>query len=191
MELGKIFDKPSQNVDELAAEIATMSKSEVEAFRTGVLNNIVEKMETGVSIDGRGTNLAFNMIKKPRSRRLLRLTFEEGKQGEDKFNKFISNLTDEIRIKDTSNLVVGNSATAGRQEAVSAIKSLMQPSDIQNLSPVGLLYSMLKADNPQLQERAALSAANELARILTETNPTALKMIAKELSDKKKHLREY
>ena len=51
----------------------------------------------------------------------------------------------------------------------------MQPSDIQNLSPVGLLYSMLKADNPQLQEKAALSAANELARILTETNPTALK----------------
>jgi len=185
MELGRIFDKPSQNVDELAAEIATMSKSEVEAFRTGVLNNIVEKMEKGVSIDGRGTNLAFNIIKTPRSRRLLRLTFEKGKQGEDKFNKFISNLTDEIRIKDTSNLVVGNSATAGRQEAVSAIKSLMQPSDIQNLSPVGLLYSMLKADNPQLQEKAALSAANELARILTETNPTALKMIAKELSDKK------
>lgn len=185
LELGRKFDAPGQNIEEIAEEIATMSKSELEAFRNGVLNNITEKMEKSVAIGGRGTNMAFNIIKTPRSRKLLRSTFEPGKSGDAKFNKFIDNLTDEIDIKDTSNLIVGNSATAGRQEAVSTVKGLVQPSDFQNLSPVGLVYSMLKADNPQLQERAARAAADELTRILIETNPASLKMIAKELSNKK------
>ena len=44
---------------------------------------------------------------------------------------------------------------------------------------------MLKADNPELQERAAKAAANELTRILLETNPKSLEKIAKELSNKK------
>jgi len=185
LELGRKFDAPKQNVEEIAEEISKMSKSELEAFRNGVLNNIVEKMEKSVAIGGRGTNMAFNIIKTPRNRKLLRSTFEPGKSGDAKFNKFIDNLTDEINIKDTSNLIVGNSATAGRQEAVSTVKGLVQPSDFQNLSPVGLVYSMLKADNPQLQERAARAAADELTRILIETNPASLKMIAKELSNKK------
>lgn len=185
LELGRKFDAPGQNVEEIAEEISKMSKSELEAFRNGVLNNIVEKMEKSVAIGGRGTNMAFNIIKTPRNRKLLRSTFEPGKSGDAKFNKFIDNLTDEIDIKDTSNLIVGNSATAGRQEAVSTVKGLVQPSDFQNLSPVGLVYSMLKADNPQLQERAARAAADELTRILIETNPASLKMIAKELSNKK------
>jgi len=185
LELGRKFDAPKQNVEEIAEEIATMSKSELEAFRNGVLNNIIEKMEKSVAIGGRGANMAFNIIKTPRSRKLLRSTFEPGKSGDAKFNKFIDNLTDEIDIKDTSNLIVGNSATAGRQEAVSTVKGLMDASDFQNLSPVGLVYSMLKADNPQLQERAARAAADELTRILIEKNPASLKMIAKELSDKK------
>jgi len=185
LELGRKFDAPGQNVEEIAEEITKMSKSELEAFRNGVLNNIIEKMEKSVAIGGRGANMAFNIIKTPRSRKLLRSTFEPGKSGNAKFNKFIDNLTDEIDIKDTSNLIVGNSATAGRQEAVSTVKGLVKPSDFQNLSPVGLVYSMLKADNPQLQDRAARAAADELTRILIETNPASLKMIAKELSDKK------
>jgi hypothetical protein len=185
LELGRKFDAPKQNIEEISEEIAAMSKSELEAFRNGVLNNIVEKMEKSIAFDGRGANLAFNIIKTPRSRKLLRETFEPGAAGEKKFNKFISNLEDEIQIKDTSNLIVGNSATAGRQEAVSEIKGLVKPSDIQNLSPVGFIYSMLKADNPELQERAAKAAANELTRILLETNPKSLEKIAKELSNKK------
>jgi hypothetical protein len=185
LELGRKFDAPKQNIEEISEEIAAMSKSELEAFRNGVLNNIVEKMEKSIAFDGRGANLAFNIIKTPRSRKLLRETFEPGAAGEKKFKKFISNLEDEIQIKDTSNLIVGNSATAGRQEAVSEIKGLVKPSDIQNLSPVGFIYSMLKADNPELQERAAKAAANELTRILLETNPKSLEKIAKELSNKK------
>lgn len=185
LELGRKYDASNQNIEELAEEIVTMSKSELEAFRNGVLNNIVEKMEkTIMATDGRGANVAYNLIKTPRSRRLLRLTFDKGPIGQKKFNKFISNLEDEIQLKDTSNLVVGNSATAGRQEAVGAIKELMQPSDIQNLSPVGLIYSLFKADNPAMQNEAAQAAAKELSRILTTTNPAALKSIAKEINDK-------
>jgi hypothetical protein len=185
LDLGRKFDAPSVNVEELSQEIAKMSKSELEAFRNGVLNNIIEKIEKKVSLGGRGANIAFDIIKQPRSRRLLRETFPPTREGTQKYKKFISNLEDEIDLKDTSNVVIGNSATAGRQEAVSRIRGVVQPSDFQNLSPVGLVYSMLKADNAEISDRAATAAANELARILTETNPAALKQIAKELSDKK------
>ena len=185
LELGRKFDASGQNVEELAEEIATMSKSELEAFRNGVLNNIVEKMERAITApEGRGTNIAYNLIKTERNRRLIRLTFDKDKAGQEKYKKFISNLEDEIQIKDTSNLVVGNSATAGRQEALSTIRELMKPGDVNNLSPVGLVYSLLKADNPQMQDRAATAAANELSRILTETNPKALANIAKEVMEK-------
>ena len=45
LDLGRKFDAPSVNVEELSQEIAKMSKSELEAFRNGVLNNIIEKIE--------------------------------------------------------------------------------------------------------------------------------------------------
>lgn len=185
LDRGRKFDAPSINVEELSAEIAKMSKSELEAFRNGVLNRIVENLENKISYDGRGANLALEIIKKPKNRRLLRQTFPPTGLGTQQYKKFMSNLNDEIEMKDTSNVVIGNSATAGRQEAVSRIRGVVSPSEVQNLSPVGLFYTMLKADSKEMSDRAASSAASELARILTETNPTALKQIAKEIESKK------
>ena len=184
LDLGYKIDK--LNPDELEFLISKMSKSEKEAFRNGVMNNIVEKMEKSIMdvSTGRGTNLAYNIIKTPRNRRLLRMTFETNKGGGKKFEKFVSNLEDEIAMKDTANAVLGNSATIGRSEAVTEIKSALPKRDINNLSHVGLVYGLFKSDYPSLSREAQISSANELARILTETNPRALEMIRKEVAEK-------
>ena len=174
------------DTDFLVDDLAKMSKSEVEAFRTGVLNNLMKKLEDAVYDPQRGTgaNLAQRLIRNETSRKLLRLTFPQDARGQKKFNKFMENLQDEIELKTTSSIVIGNSATASRQEAVSVLKGLVEPGDVQNLSPVGLMFSVIKADYPELAREAQESAAKELARILTTTNPQALRKIAKEIEDK-------
>ena len=163
-----------------------MSQSEKLAFRNGVINTIIDKMESSVfdATSGRGTNLAYNIIKTPKNKKLLRLTFPQTPQGTRSFNKFMSKLNDEIQIKDTANTVVGNSATVGRAEAVGQIKKIVEPGDIQNLSPVGLIYGLFKSDYAGASEEASVAAANKLAQMLTETNPKALEQIRKEVAEK-------
>jgi hypothetical protein len=186
LDSGRNILKPSTNVDELADEITRMSQSEKLAFRNGVMNTIIDKMESSVfdATSGRGTNLAYNIIKTPKNKKLLRLTFPQTPQGTRSFNKFMSKLNDEIQIKDTANTVVGNSATVGRAEALAQIKNIIEPDDIQNLSPVGLIYGLFKSDYAGASEEASIAAANKLAQMLTETNPKALEQIRKEIAEK-------
>jgi hypothetical protein len=186
LDSGRNILKPSTNVDELADEITRMSQSEKLAFRNGVMNTIIDKMESSVfdATSGRGTNLAYNIVKTPKNKKLLRLTFPSTPQGEKSFNKFMSKLNDEIQIKDTANTVVGNSATVGRAEALAQIKNIVEPDDIQNLSTVGLVYGLFKSDYKGASEEASIAAANKLAQMLTETNPKALEQIRKEVAEK-------
>jgi len=186
LDSGRNILKPSTNVDELADEITRMSQSEKLAFRNGVMNTIIDKMESSVfdATSGRGTNLAYNIVKTPKNKKLLRLTFPSTPQGEKSFNKFMSKLNDEIQIKDTANTVVGNSATVGRAEALGQIKKIVEPGDIQNLSPVGLIYGLFKSDYKGASEEASIAAANKLAQMLTETNPKALEQIRREVAEK-------
>jgi hypothetical protein len=186
LQSGRNILKPSTNVDELADELSRMSQSEKLAFRNGVMNTIIEKMESSVfdAASGRGTNLAFNIIKTPKNKKLLRLTFPDGEEGTKSFNKFMSKLNDEVQIKDTANQVVGNSATVSRGETVSRIKNIVTPDDVQNLSAVGLVYGLFKSNFSELSEEAQVAASNKLAQMLTTTNPKALEQIRKEVSDK-------
>ena len=96
--MGRNILKPSTNIDELTEEISKMAQSEKLAFRNGVMNTIIDKMETSVfdEVSGRGTNLAFNIIKTPKNKKLLRLTFPKGTEGQKTFNKFMSKLNDEV-----------------------------------------------------------------------------------------------
>jgi DNA-directed RNA polymerase subunit F len=186
LESGRNILKPSTNVDELADQITKMSQSEKLAFRNGVMNTIIDKMESSVFEEGagRGTNLAYNIIKTPKNKKLLQLTFPQNPQGTKSFNKFISKLEDEIQVKDTANTVVGNSATVGRAEALAQIKKIVEPDDIQNLSPIGLIYGLFKSDYAGASEEASVAAANKLAKMLTETNKEALEEIRKEVAEK-------
>jgi DNA-directed RNA polymerase subunit F len=186
LESGRNILKPSTNVDELADQITKMSQSEKLAFRNGVMNTIIDKMESSVFEEGagRGTNLAYNIIKTPKNKKLLQLTFPQNPQGTKSFNKFISKLEDEIQVKDTANTVVGNSATVGRAEALAQIKKIVEPDDIQNLSPIGLIYGLFKSDYAGASEEASIAAANKLAKMLTETNKEALEEIRKEVAEK-------
>jgi len=186
LDSGRNILKPSTNVDELADEITRMSQSEKLAFRNGVMNTIIDKMESSVfdATSGRGTNLAYNIVKTPKNKKLLRLTFPSTPQGEKSFNKFMSKLNDEIQIKDTANTVVGNSATVGRAEALGQIKKIVEPDDIQNLSPIGLIYGLFKSDYAGASEEASVAAANKLSKMLIETDPKKLELIRKEVAEK-------
>tara|TARA_R110002012_G_scaffold321506_1_gene549596 strand:- start:46 stop:2040 length:1995 start_codon:yes stop_codon:yes gene_type:complete len=186
LDSGRNILKPSTNVDELTEEIIKMSQSEKLAFRNGAINTIIDKMESSVfdATSGRGTNLAYNIIKTPKNKQLLRLTFPKGTQGTKTYNKFMSKLNDEVQIKDTANTVVGNSATVGRAEALGQIKKIIEPDDLQNLSPVGIIYGLFKSDYAGASEEASIAAANKLAQMLTATNPKALEQIRKEVAEK-------
>ncbi len=186
LDSGRNILKPSTNVDELTEEIIKMSQSEKLAFRNGAMNTIIDKMESSVfdATSGRGTNLAYNIIKTPKNKQLLRLTFPKGTQGTKTYNKFMSKLNDEVQIKDTANTVVGNSATVGRAEALGQIKKIIEPDDLQNLSPVGIIYGLFKSDYAGASEEASIAAANKLAQMLTATNPKALEQIRKEVAEK-------
>ena len=96
----------------------------------------------------------------------------------------MSKLNDEVQIKDTANTVIGNSATMGRGEAVSRIKNVVQPGDIQNLSTVGLLYGLFKSNVPELSDQAHKQASEKLAKMLTTTDPKVLEQIRKEVAEK-------
>jgi hypothetical protein len=96
----------------------------------------------------------------------------------------MSKLNDEIQIKDTANTVVGNSATVGRAEALGQIKKIVEPDDIQNLSPIGLIYGLFKSDYAGASEEASIAAANKLSKMLIETDPKKLELIRKEVAEK-------
>lgn len=186
LDMGRNILKPSTSLDELTEEISKMSQSEKLAFRNGVINTIIDKMETSVfdEASGRGTNLAFNIIKTPKNKELLRLTFPKGPQGTRTYNKFMSKLNDEVEIKSTSNQVIGNSATMGRNEAVSAVKNALPREEINNLSPVGVVYGLFKSDFDYLSTEAQEAAANKLANMLTATDPKVLEQIRREVGEK-------
>lgn len=186
LEEGRNFIKPSNNIDELTETISKMSQSEKLAFRNGAINTIIDKMESSIfdETSGRGANIAFNILKTPRSRTLLRLTFPEGNQGQKTFDKFISKLNDEVEIKTTANAVLGNSATMGRAEAVSSLKNVMTPTEVQNLSHVGIIYGLFKSDFDHLSIEAQKAASEKLVKMLTATDPKILDQIKKEVLDK-------
>ena len=78
-----------------------MSQSEKLAFRNGVMNTIIDKMETSIfdEASGRGTNLAFNIIKTPKNKELLRLTFPKGYKVQEHLISLCQNLMMKYKLK--------------------------------------------------------------------------------------------
>jgi len=185
MQSGRTFLKA--NPDQLKADIKKMSTSEKEAFRLGAMSDLIERVggqstDTVVPMAG---NVARNILKDPKRVALIKATFPDNELGQNKFNQFIKNFQTEMEMKTTSSQVLAGSQTAGRQEAAKAIRGTIAQ-ESPNVNDIqSLIFNALKMDATQMNEQQLKSTANEVVKILTETDPKRLQQIAKELTTRR------
>jgi hypothetical protein len=171
--------------DELASDLRKMSMSEKEAFRLGAMQNLLDKIggaQVGETVFG-GTMTDAKKLLTPNAVRMMRLTFPEGDAGQQSFDKFIGNLTDELQMKATSQSVLGGSQTAGRLQASQKIKDEAAREIPGSLTMTGMLMQAMRRDMGAMSDAQMRSTASELSRILTATDPNALQRIARELEN--------
>jgi hypothetical protein len=145
--------------------VSQMNTSEKEAFRQGVFEAVLRKMDTS----GENTNVGLKIIGNKRNRDLLRLSFPES-MPEEAFQEFMQNFTDEIESRALEIQVMGNSRTAMR-EAIKqkAMDKSMRAIQSQDLTPTGLINRMLRKDYTELEYEQIDAMSKKIAEILTET----------------------
>ena len=179
-----IFSKKPADLDELLNDVLTMSKSEKNAVRLGTMQSLLDRLggaqttDTMVSAVG---NPAMDILKNPKNVRIIRATFDSDEAGKNAYNKFMSNLMSEVEMKTTSKVVLQGSQTAGRTEAIRAIKEGAQ----RELPPMSLTQFVTRAmqrDMSNLSDQQLQATSNEIARVLTTSDPAKLQRIAKQLA---------
>jgi|9_EtaG_2_1085328.scaffolds.fasta_scaffold01183_7 hypothetical protein len=145
--------------------VSQMNANEKEAFRQGVFEAVLRKMDTA----GENTNIGLKIIGNKRNRDLLRLSFPESMQ-EETFQEFMQNFTDEIESRALEIQVMGNSRTAMRQAiADKAMDKTMRAIQSYDLTAQNLINRMLRKDFAKLQSEQADAMGQKIAEILTET----------------------
>jgi hypothetical protein len=178
MQMGRNFLRLDE--DELAADIRKMSKSEKEAFRLGAMQNVLDRMggsQMGETVMGAVGNPARDLIKNPRTVRLLGLTFDD----KTVFNRFINRLEDETEMRLTSAQVLRGSQTAERQQAVGALRDRAIRELPADASLAAVITNALRRDLQGAEQQQLEATANEVARILLERDPQKLQQIASQL----------
>jgi hypothetical protein len=178
MQMGRNFLRLDE--DELAADIRKMSKSEKEAFRLGAMQNVLDRMggaQMGETVTGAVGNPARDLIKNPRTVRLLGLTFDD----KTVFNRFINRLEDETEMRLTSAQVLRGSQTAERQQAVGALRDRAVRELPADASLAAVITNALRRDLRGAEQQQLEATANEVARVLLERDPQKLQQIASQL----------
>jgi hypothetical protein len=178
MQMGRNFLRLDE--DQLAADIRKMSKSEKEAFRLGAMQNVLDRMggaQAGETVLGAVGNPARDLVKNPRTVRLLGLTFDD----KNVFNRFIDRLVDETEMRLTSAQVLRGSQTAERQQAVAALRDSASRELPMDASLMAVIANALRRDLKGAEQQQLESTANEIVRVLTERDPQKLQKIAKDL----------
>jgi len=175
MQAGREFLRA--DVDELADLLGAMSGSEMEGFRLGAMQGILNEMERGSE-----RTAVQRLVRSPQREKLLRLTFPQTAAGAKSADKFMSNLADEIVMRETSKSVLSGSQTAMRGEFVSTIKDAAAPNPVTGLTD--LVTRAISKDFKTIATNQETQVASEIARILTENNPTKLAAIQKDLTGK-------
>jgi hypothetical protein len=178
MQMGRNFLRLDE--DELAADIRKMSKSEKEAFRLGAMQNVLDRMggaQMGETVMGAVGNPARDLIKNPRTVRLLGLTFDD----KNVFNRFINRLEDETEMRLTSAQVLRGSQTAERQQAVGALRDRAVRELPADASLAAVITNALRRDLRGAEQQQLEATANEVARVLLERDPQKLQQIASQL----------
>ena len=187
MEEGRtVFNKNPKDVDILLNDIKTMSRSEVEALRLGVMQNLLDRLggaQTAATVVGPSGNPALKIINDPKNMRILRETFPKDDAGNEAFSKFINNLKSEVEMKSTSKQVLQGSQTAERTQAIQDVRAGGQAMrEMPAMSVQGILMRALQRDYAQLGDSQTRAVADEMTRILTTTDPKKLQKISKELA---------
>jgi len=185
MEQGRtIFSKKPADLDTLLNDVKTMSKSEKDALRLGTMQSLLDRLggaQTGDAMVSAVGNPAMDILKNPKNVRIIRSTFNSDEAGQNAYNKFMGNLMSEVEMKTTSKVVLQGSQTAGRTEAIRAIKEGAQR-ELPVMTGAQFIMRALQRDFADLGDQQLKATASEIARILTTTDPTKLQRIAKELA---------
>ena len=187
MEEGRTaLSKQPKDVDVLLNDMKTMTKSELEGLRLGVMQNLLDRLggaQTAATVVGPTGNPALKIINDPKNLRVLRATFPRDEAGDKTFEKFIKNMKSEVEMKSTSKQVLQGSQTAERTQAISDVKAGGQAvREMPAMSVQGILMRALQRDYAQLGDAQTRAVADEMTRILTTTDPKKLQKISKELS---------
>lgn len=187
MEEGRsVFNKSPKDVDVLINDMKTMTRSELEGLRLGVMQNLLDRLggaQAAATVVGPTGNPALKIINDPKNMRILRETFPKDDAGNEAFSKFINNLKTEVEMKTTSKQVLQGSQTAERTQAIQDVRAGGQAMrEMPAMSVQGILMRALQRDYAQLGDAQTRAVADEMTRILTTTDPRKLQKIAKELA---------
>ena len=187
MEEGRTaLNKQPKDVDVLINDMKTMTKSELEGLRLGVMQNLLDRLggaQTAATVVGPTGNPALKIINDPKNLRVLRATFPRDEAGDKTFEQFMKNMKSEVEMKSTSRQVLQGSQTAERTQAISDVKAGGQAvREMPAMSVQGILMRALQRDYAQLGDAQTRAVADEMTRILTTTDPKKLQKISKELS---------
>ena len=187
MEEGRTaLSKQPKDVDILLNDMKTMTKSELEGLRLGVMQNLLDRLggaQTAATVVGPTGNPALKIINDPKNLRVLRATFPRDEAGDKTFGQFMKNMKSEVEMKSTSRQVLQGSQTAERTQAISDVKAGGQAvREMPAMSVQGILMRALQRDYAQLGDAQTRAVADEMTRILTTTDPKKLQIISKQLA---------
>ena len=181
-----VFNKKASDVDILLNDVKTMSKSELEGLRIGVMQNLLDQLggaQTAETVMGAAGNPALKILQNNKNLRIIRETFPKDEAGDKAYSVFIKNLTDEVQMKGTSKIVLQGSQTAQRQQAIADVKAGGQAMrEMPMMSFQSIIQRAVQRDLGQLGDAQTRAVADELTRILTAQGPKKLAKIAKELA---------
>lgn len=187
MEEGRTaLNKQPKDVDVLLNDMKTMTKSEIDGLRLGVMQNLLDRLggaQTAATVVGPTGNPALKIINDPKNLRVLRATFPKDEAGDKAFETFMKNMKSEVEMKSTSRQVLQGSQTAERTQAIQDVRAGGQAvRELPAMSVQGILMRALQRDYAELGDAQTRAVADEMSRILTTTDPKKLQKISKELS---------
>jgi hypothetical protein len=165
------------NPEELADLVGDFSQSELEGFRLGAMQGILNEIDSGAE-----RTAAQRLVRSPMRQRLLRLTFPQTEEGKVAADKFLNRLNDEIIMRDTSRSILGGSQTAQRGEFVSRLKEGAARDPATGLTD--LVRRSISADFKGLEDAQLREVANQLSSMLTATGEADLQAIQRDLQGK-------
>lgn len=165
------------NPEELADMVGDYSQSQLEGFRLGAMQGILNEIDSGAE-----RTAAQRLVRSPMRQRLLRLTFPQTDEGKIAADNFLDRLNDEIIMRDTSRSILGGSQTTQRGEFVSRMKEGAARDPATGLTD--LVRRSISADFKGLEDAQLREVANQLSFMLTATGEADLQAIQRDLQGK-------